>query len=207
MKMNDLSNYCFAVAKIHKNSKPELFAKLYKNFFNKDQSLEFFRSKFLNEKDIKSSSIKINLKCPYTFKLIKYPARGKDCSHIKFFDLDTFIDVQAYENYSWKCPICKGNAFSIIVDKYFEEVLKGCRNKEVEDIEFFDDGSFVINSKNDDKNSERKQKNEENYFSKIVNRKDDENGFLKLSNQSDRNLLNDVILIDSDDDGVILIDS
>ena len=100
MKMNDLSNYCFAVAKIHKNSKPELFAKLYKNFFNKDQSLEFFRSKFLNEKDIKSSSIKINLKCPYTFKLIKYPARGKDCSHIKFFDLDTFIDVQAYENYS-----------------------------------------------------------------------------------------------------------
>ena len=85
--------------------------------------------------------------------------------------------------------------------------MKGCRNKEVEDIEFFDDGSFVINSKNDDKNSERKQKNEENYFSKIVNRKDDENGFLKLSNQSDRNLLNDVILIDSDDDGVILIDS
>ena len=37
-----------------------------------------------------------------------------------------------------------------------------------------------------------------------MNRKDDENGFLKLSNQSDRNLLNDVILIDSDDDGVIL---
>ncbi|OMJ94676.1 hypothetical protein SteCoe_2009 [Stentor coeruleus] len=164
--IKDLDNeiYALAVVKVHKLTNEEILKKMSAISMLKDKSIEFIKAKFSDDNEIKSCSIRLNLKCPYTLKTITIPARGKDCSHLSCFDLITFIDIQKYENYSWKCPICKGLAYEVYVDKYFEEILNNCRKiTMLEGIQLKEDGSYdEIYLEEEDNSLKRKLSDNEN---------------------------------------------
>ena len=143
VKLNDINNYCLAVAKIKRHTEDEVKNMIIGNYIPKEESLKIVQSKFLSENDVESSSIRIKLVCPYALKLIKIPARGRDCLHLNCFDLENFISAQKYEHFSWKCPICRGPAYYIFVDKFFEEILGSLRELEdIESVQIFENGNY-----------------------------------------------------------------
>lgn len=154
IKRNDASQYCLAVVKVYKNSNDKIYEKMCLNTLSNQESINIIKSRFLNENEVKSSSIIVNLLCPYTKLLIHTPARGKDCTHINCFDLRTYIERQEYENYYWKCPICKLPSYFVVVDKYFEEILKLSRNnnQELTSIQLFENGTYNIIFPSDEDN-------------------------------------------------------
>ncbi|OMJ67665.1 hypothetical protein SteCoe_35108 [Stentor coeruleus] len=128
VKKNDGDSYALAVVKVKKLPIDKIFRKMSASWVLKNKCVEFIKAKFTDDNEIEQSSVKLNMKCPYTLKTIKTPVRGKECSHLSCFDLQTFIDIQRYESYTWKCPICKGFAYEVYVDKFIEEVLLKCSN-------------------------------------------------------------------------------
>lgn len=54
---------------------------------------------------VEQTSTKISLKCPITFRRIALPARGSECRHIRCFDLEPYLQLNA-ERMSWRCPVC-----------------------------------------------------------------------------------------------------
>lgn len=163
---DEISNYCLAVAKIKSYTEDEMKNRLSANIVTKEESLRIVRSKFLSESDVKLTSVRITLSCPYTLKLINIPTRGKDCRHLDCFDLERFIIAQKYEHFSWKCPICKGPAYSIFVDKFFEEILNRVRGLEdIESVQIFENGSYEPVLKRNEKNNHC---NKQKYNSEVI---------------------------------------
>ncbi|OMJ90865.1 hypothetical protein SteCoe_6742 [Stentor coeruleus] len=183
-KDSDNDDYALAVVKVRKLTNEEILQKMSKVFILKDKSIEFIKAKFSDDNEIKSCSIRLNLKCPYTLRIINIPVRGKDCSHLSCFDLKIFIDIQKYENYSWKCPICKKLAYEVYIDKYFEEILNGCKNiDKLEGIQLKDDGSYDEIYFEDEDNSLKRKCDENEHPNKKL-KKDSEYVFIKDSQPS-----------------------
>lgn len=192
VKDSDSDIYALAVVKVHKLTSEEILKKMSATSMLKDKSIEFIKAKFSDDNEIKSCSIRLNLKCPYTLRTINIPARGKDCSHLSCFDLITFIDIQKYENFSWKCPICKNLAYEIYVDKYFEEILNNSRKVGIlEGIQLKEDGNYDEIYLEDEDNS-LKRKLTENELPNKKLKKDSEYILIKDSQPSRQN----VILLD-----------
>ena len=139
-KKQDSEDYCLAVVKVRKNTVDSLFQKFVKNVQPVEKCLRLLNKTYLPEKDLKASHIKIVFKCPYSLQNIKYPARGKKCSHVSCFDLSNFIEFQKFENYYWKCPICKGPAYDVYVDGYLLSILQ--QYDQLDAVEISEDGTI-----------------------------------------------------------------
>lgn len=126
VKKTDEDTYALAVVKVRKLPIDKIFRKMSSSWVLKNKCVEFIQAKFADDNEIMQSSVKLNMKCPYTLKTIITPVRGKECSHINCFDLRTFIDIQRYESYTWRCPICKNPAYEVYIDKFIEEILSNC---------------------------------------------------------------------------------
>jgi hypothetical protein len=109
------------------------------------------REKILNtfrmgDQDIRSSSMKFNLKCPYTMTLMDTPVRGVNCGHLQCFNLRPYISIQKTSRVNlWKCPICGKYVYNMLVDRYFESIVN--KAKQVVDahgVEVFEDATFKI---------------------------------------------------------------
>ncbi|KXJ85136.1 hypothetical protein Micbo1qcDRAFT_99588, partial [Microdochium bolleyi] len=82
-----------------------------------------------------SCELAIDLADPFSSKLFEIPVRGKNCTHLECFDLETWLDSRLGHECSfidkWKCPICSADARprSLRMDKW----LSGVRKKLEED--------------------------------------------------------------------------
>ncbi|RYP09006.1 hypothetical protein DL765_008603 [Monosporascus sp. GIB2] len=90
------------------------------------------------------SELSIDLADPFTFSIFTIPVRGKSCTHLECFDLETWLntrlgkksicacgtgpDCQKCKEPSfvdkWKCPLCDGDArpYSLRIDGFLSEV-------------------------------------------------------------------------------------
>ncbi|KAI1911338.1 hypothetical protein LOZ61_003860 [Ophidiomyces ophidiicola] len=84
-----------------------------------------------DEISIVDDYIAINLIDPFTARIFETPVRGRFCSHLECFDLDTFLNtrmmkVSKGQNMAghWKCPICSRDARpkSLLIDEFLLDV-------------------------------------------------------------------------------------
>lgn len=150
IKKQDPDDYCLALVKVKKHPTEELFQRFLKNPKPAEKFLKIVQKNFLPENEVKPSLIKVEVKCPYSLQTIKTPARGKKCEHINCFDLFNFIEFQKFENYVWKCPVCKGPAYDVYVDGYLLEALQ--QFEHVYALEVFEDGRILPLLENSEEN-------------------------------------------------------
>ena len=113
------------------------------------------------ETEFLTTSIRLSLKCPLGLCLMKVPVRGKDCTHIQCFDLDTFLQFNRRQtSEGFKCSIChKGlSTATIQVDPFLYYVLKQIENNEaplafdnllkedIDSVELSPDGTWQVSS-------------------------------------------------------------
>lgn len=87
------------------------------------------------EDGVEQTAIKVQLKCPITFKRITLPARGQECKHIQCFDLESYLQLNC-ERGSWRCPVCSKTAIleGLEVDQYMWGILTNLSNSDVEEV-------------------------------------------------------------------------
>lgn len=91
------------------------------------------------------SDLSIDLADPFSFRIFDVPVRGKDCTHLECFDLDTWLTTRQGKKHcvcgskasscktcpkepsfvdKWKCPLCSADArpYSLLVDGFLVEV-------------------------------------------------------------------------------------
>ncbi|KAH7012446.1 uncharacterized protein B0I36DRAFT_256359 [Microdochium trichocladiopsis] len=124
------------------------------------QTLEVIRRRLAsttasNDDDIAmvSHELSIDLADPFTSGIFKIPVRGRDCTHLECFDLETWLNSRLGKKKTctcgkgssscqscpnepsfvdkWKCPLCSGDArpYSLRIDEW----LAGVRDKLEED--------------------------------------------------------------------------
>ncbi|RYP78832.1 hypothetical protein DL771_000217 [Monosporascus sp. 5C6A] len=90
------------------------------------------------------SELSIDLADPFTFSIFTVPVRGKSCTHLECFDLETWLNTRLGKKSicacgtgpgcqrckepsfvdKWKCPLCDGDArpYSLRIDGFLSEV-------------------------------------------------------------------------------------
>ncbi len=90
------------------------------------------------------TDLSIDLADPFTFSIFKIPVRGKACTHLECFDLETWLNTRLSRKTvcqcgvgdgckscrepsfpdKWKCPLCDGDArpYSLRIDGFLAEV-------------------------------------------------------------------------------------
>ncbi|CAG9320164.1 unnamed protein product [Blepharisma stoltei] len=149
LKYNDLDTYAAAVLLIKQKSEDTLIREITeKPGLSIEEGKEFVINKLARgDDDIVSESVKLSLKCPFAMTFMEIPVRAVNCTHIQCFNLATFVKLQRASRVNrWRCPICKGFAFNLIVDRYFESIIKTAmaEGTDMHNIEFFRDGSYKI---------------------------------------------------------------
>lgn len=103
-----------------------------------------------NDEDIIPDSIRFSLKCPFTYTFLEIPTRGANCDHIQCFNLPSYINMQKTSKVNrWRCPICKGFIYDMIVDNYLAQIINECQLiEDAEMLEIFPDASYRILTSN-----------------------------------------------------------
>jgi hypothetical protein len=91
------------------------------------------------------SDLTVNLADPFSYRIFTIPVRGKDCTHLECFDLETWLETRPTKKHcvcgeklanctycprepslidKWKCPICQNDArpYSLRIDGFLLEV-------------------------------------------------------------------------------------
>ncbi|OMJ90909.1 hypothetical protein SteCoe_6673 [Stentor coeruleus] len=148
IKCADPSSYAVSIYLVYIKSEEQLIEEIVKkNKIPIDKSKEFIK-KILksDDEELISDSIRLSLKCPFTLTLLDIPTRGQYCEHIQCFNLSSYIQMQRSSRVNrWKCPLCKGFVYDMIVDSYLEQIMKEAKNvEEAENVEIFSDSSYRI---------------------------------------------------------------
>ncbi|KAJ1996212.1 E3 SUMO-protein ligase pli1 [Coemansia spiralis] len=99
------------------------------NFVTADKVRQrFFKASSTDgDDDLISTGALVSLKCPLGLCQITTPTRSQYCQHSQCFDCETFLQLNKNMR-SWKCPVCSiaiKTWRELIVDGFFEEILKG----------------------------------------------------------------------------------
>ena len=90
--------------------------------------------------DLVATSTIVPLRCPLSAMRIETPARSKVCSHLKVFDLHSFLRMNS-RSQKWQCPFCMRSAHvgDLEVDLYLQGILAAVKrlpgNDEVDEVE------------------------------------------------------------------------
>ena len=93
-----------------------------------------------DDDDVVATSTIVPLRCPLSAQLIQTPARSRTCSHLKVFDMRSFL-LMNLRSQKWQCPFCMGPAGvgDLEVDFYLRRVMNTLGNlqggDQVEEIE------------------------------------------------------------------------
>ncbi|KAJ1932123.1 E3 SUMO-protein ligase pli1, partial [Linderina pennispora] len=93
---------------------------------------QFFRPVGNADDDVVADGALVSLKCPLGLVRITTPMRSKYCNHSQCFDGEVFLKMNE-QTPTWKCPICSIAVKSwqeLIVDGYFEEILRGTQDSD-----------------------------------------------------------------------------
>lgn len=148
IKCADPSSYAVSIYLVYIKSEEQLIEEIVKtNKISIDKSKEFIKKILKSEdEELISDSIRLSLKCPFTLTLLDIPTRGQNCEHIQCFNLPSYIQMQRSSRVNrWRCPLCKGFVYDMIVDSYLEQIMKEAKNVEdAENVEIFSDSSYRI---------------------------------------------------------------
>ena len=90
--------------------------------------------------DLVATSTIVPLRCPLSGMRIETPARSRVCSHLKVFDLHSFLLMNS-RSQKWQCPFCMRQALvrDLEVDLYLQGILAAVKrlpgNDEVAEVE------------------------------------------------------------------------
>lgn len=95
--------------------------------------------------DIVTTSSILSLSCPLTLCKIKVPARGRNCTHTQCFELSSFLSFYMGKLMDGLiCIVCDKKILlnEFVVDPLLKEVFSEITDPDIEEIEFFPDGSW-----------------------------------------------------------------
>jgi MIZ/SP-RING zinc finger len=142
LKYNDTQYYTASVMLVKKMTFQEIYDKIHEDMeiLSEDQG-KIFAIKFFDKKNYK-----IPLRCLIKNRKIDEAVRGSKCSHIRCFDLISWLQLQGNPKAQrWVCPICKKRTTKVIKDKYIETILGlSYTLGDIEAIEFQPDGSYAF---------------------------------------------------------------
>ncbi|EKE38409.1 hypothetical protein ENUP19_0083G0095 [Entamoeba nuttalli] len=87
----------------------------------------------------------LSLRCPISFQTIEIPVRGKRCSHLRTFDMKSFIETAQKSGY-YECPLCSEpiQPSDLIIDQQMESILKEMKDKpNVEEVVVTQEGQIL----------------------------------------------------------------
>lgn len=58
-----------------------------------------------DDDDIATTIVRVSLLCPLVKFRMRYPAKGKNCSHLQCFDGAAYISLNEKKP-AWHCPVC-----------------------------------------------------------------------------------------------------
>eukprot|EP01130_Rhizamoeba_saxonica_P005157 TRINITY_DN2067_c0_g3_i2.p1 TRINITY_DN2067_c0_g3~~TRINITY_DN2067_c0_g3_i2.p1 ORF type:complete len:496 (-),score=100.55 TRINITY_DN2067_c0_g3_i2:37-1377(-) len=92
---------------------------------DKESSIASIKKSF-EESEIEMNDLTVSLLDPLTFMKIDTPCKSTACTHIRCFDLKTYLESNYKQNSTWKCPICTVDASfkQLRVDRYIESCIK-----------------------------------------------------------------------------------
>lgn len=114
-----------------------------KGILSESQTRKIISDKFVEEADneISTTVLRVSLACPIGKMRMITPCRASTCTHLQCFDALTFLYMNERKA-TWKCPVCDQPALfeDLIIDGYFLEVLKSCKNSD--ELQLNTDGSW-----------------------------------------------------------------
>jgi len=136
-------HYAFVVNIVQQQSVEDLMIKLRQRHARSvEQTVQEIKKMLQKDadSDISTMCLKVSLLCPLGKMRMTTPARAKTCSHLQCFDVCMFLKMNENKP-TWICPVCNNPAhFSDIqIDEYFSQILKQCKEHE---IEFDQDGKW-----------------------------------------------------------------
>ena len=77
-----------------------------------------------DDDDVVATSAIVPLRCPLSAQRIQTPTRSRTCSHLKVFDMHSFL-LMNVRSQKWQCPFCMGSAHvdDLEVDVFLKRVL------------------------------------------------------------------------------------
>ncbi|KAH6556380.1 hypothetical protein KP509_1Z183600 [Ceratopteris richardii] len=95
--------------------------------------------------EVVSESVTVNLRCPMSGSRIKVAGRFKACTHMRCFDLQTFVEL-TQRTRKWQCPNCLKNYSlrDLVIDPFFTPIAKALEsyNEDVTEVEMKPDGCW-----------------------------------------------------------------
>jgi hypothetical protein len=105
------------------------FIKLYQPVIPFSKGYEIIKQMLstLDEVDVvdNDKSLTIDLTCSITLKKIKTPVRGEFCTHLKCFELESYIIMNSTTNRRWICPCNpKDKPVRLFRDEFMMRILE-----------------------------------------------------------------------------------
>jgi hypothetical protein len=106
-----------------------------------------------NDVIVSSDTVTIGVHCPFSFKLIGTPVRGRACAHLECFDFDNYMGSRKREqpalpprDDAYKCPHCGGRVRpeDLIMDGFLDGVLSTMREQQA----IYEDVKSIIVDRN-----------------------------------------------------------
>jgi hypothetical protein len=84
--------------------------------------------------------------CPISKNLIRNPVRGKFCTHIESFSLESYLEIQLKSRggVRWRCPICQKLSLDLVKDAFFTQICEEATIYSAEEVEFTCTGDYAL---------------------------------------------------------------
>lgn len=165
-------NWVVGIWLVEKLSSTQLLERLStKGKRNPDFTRELIKTKLTDDEDgIATTNLKVTVSCPLGKMRMSTPCRPTTCDHLQCFDASLFLMMNEKKP-TWICPVCDSPAKydDIMVDGYFEEVIKSAELPEEEnEIILNQDGSWNPVPKDEEEERKRKEKEAEEKKNAVV---------------------------------------
>lgn len=97
-----------------------------------------------DDDDIATTIVRVSLLCPLVKFRMRYPAKGKNCSHLQCFDGAAYISLNEKKP-AWNCPVCNRPLYydDLLLDQYFLDVLQNEQlSPNCQEVQLLVDGSW-----------------------------------------------------------------
>ena len=105
------------------------------------EGLDLVLRNISNDEELKQDSTPICVKCPISMRYIKVAVRGKECTHVQCYDLETFIIIFGKNA---QCPECGKMVTAFVVDDFITQMAKLAEEKNTFTVYIHRDGSYTF---------------------------------------------------------------
>ena len=106
-----------------------------------EEGLQNVLKSIMTDEDLRQESTPVSVKCPISLQYIKTAVRGRECTHVQCFDLETFVVLFGK---SAICPLCSKVVTSFIVDTFITDLSKQAQEKGTFTVYVHKNGHFTF---------------------------------------------------------------